>query len=127
MFRQAKFRETKEILAYDVESLYGDIGGYMGLLLGYSILNFPTMILFFYKSIKKSINDRKSFVSGDEKDSKTDDHLAKTSDSAVIMIDTIIGDNVQERNKTLGSNVTKSFMTIKELHERLRCIEELLK
>ena len=127
MFRQAKFRETKEIVAYDVESLYGDIGGYMGLLLGYSILNFPTMILFFYKSIKKRINDQKSFTSCDENDSKTDDHLAKMSETAAIMIDTLIGDNVKERSKTLDSNANKSFMTIKELHERLSCIEDLLK
>ena len=33
-YRQTTFREIKQIRAYDLENLYGNIGGYMGLFFG---------------------------------------------------------------------------------------------
>ena len=38
---QSTYHETQQIRAYDIESLIGDIGGYMGLFLGYTILHLP--------------------------------------------------------------------------------------
>ena len=66
--RQTQFKEIRQIRSYDAESLYGDIGGYMGLLLGYSILNLPTMIISCYGFIKKRFLDRKAQKSNNPND-----------------------------------------------------------
>ena len=40
---QSTYHVTQQIRAYDMESLIGDAGGYMGLFLGYAILHMPTL------------------------------------------------------------------------------------
>ena len=43
-YRQTAFREITQIKAYGINSLVGNMGGYMGLLLGYAVLNFPDLL-----------------------------------------------------------------------------------
>ena len=45
MFRQTRFREVEQIRAYDFESLVGNVGGYIGMFLGYAISNLPRFFL----------------------------------------------------------------------------------
>ena len=45
MHYQSTYHETKQFKAYDIESLVGDVGGYMGLFLGYSILHLPNLVV----------------------------------------------------------------------------------
>ena len=47
------YLEIKQIRAYSFPSLVGNVGGYMGLFLGYAILNFPALISKSLKSISK--------------------------------------------------------------------------
>ena len=47
-----KFEEVKQVRKYSAQSLVGNLGGYIGLCLGYAILNLPTMILEIWKNIK---------------------------------------------------------------------------
>ena len=54
-FRQTSFREIKQIRAYDIDSLVGNMGGYMGLFLGYALLNFPSLVLGFVGLMKRGI------------------------------------------------------------------------
>ena len=47
-----KFKEIKQVRKYSEQSLVGNLGGYIGLCLGYAILNLPTMILEIWKNVK---------------------------------------------------------------------------
>ena len=40
-----KFKEIRQIRKYSVQSLVGNLGGYIGLCLGYALLNLPSVIL----------------------------------------------------------------------------------
>ena len=48
-----KFKEIKQTRKYSVQSLVGNLGGYIGLCLGYAIVNIPTMTLEIWKNIRK--------------------------------------------------------------------------
>ena len=39
-----EFKEFKKVRAYNAQSLVGNAGGYVGLLVGYAIVEFPRMI-----------------------------------------------------------------------------------
>ena len=39
-----EYKEIEQVRAYDVQSLVGNVGGYMGLFLGYAILHFPKLL-----------------------------------------------------------------------------------
>ena len=103
--RQTQFKEIRQIRSYDVESLYGDIGGYMGLLLGYSILNLPTMIICCYGLIKKTFLDRRAQKSNNPNDTILDtvffsNDSRTTRGEITIQTDTSIDKCEGERNKT---------------------------
>ena len=50
-----RYLEIKQIRAYTFSSLVGNIGGYMGLFLGYAILNFPQLLMNMFASIKDMV------------------------------------------------------------------------
>ena len=75
---QTRFREIKQIRAYDIESLVGHIGGYMGLFLGYALLNFPNAFHALFGFVKKKIlNVKRSTPSNDNNvaDSRLEDNI----------------------------------------------------
>ena len=49
-----KFKEIKQVRKYSVQSLVGNLGGYIGLFLGYALINIPSMILETWKNMKDS-------------------------------------------------------------------------
>ena len=50
-----KYRQIAHVQEYDVESLFGNIGGYIGLFLGYSIINFPRFVISSFDIIRKKL------------------------------------------------------------------------
>ena len=48
-----KFKEIKQIRKYSVQSLVGNLGGYIGLCLGYALLNLPAVIMGIWKQMKQ--------------------------------------------------------------------------
>ena len=54
-FRQTEFREITQTKAYDINTLVGNMGGYMGLLLGYAVLNFPDLVRGFVGLVKERL------------------------------------------------------------------------
>ena len=48
-----KFKEIKQTRAYSVQSLVGNLGGYIGLCLGYAILNLPSTAIEIWKTLKQ--------------------------------------------------------------------------
>ena len=125
--RQTTFREIKQTRAYDVESLYGDIGGYMGLLLGYSILNLPSMILFCYGSIRKRILGLKTIGSNVSNDQTNEveyssSHLRNMDGRTSIPLRAINDENTKNKE---SNEVTYDIM-FEEFNRRLRSIEDQL-
>ena len=122
-----QFRRINDIRAYDLESLYGDIGGYMGLLLGYSILSFPGMILFCYEATKKRIVDLKQRNSNEENHGIKESHSLTMLVAATIPTGTLVDENLKERLERQHTKDTKYDMILMELHKRLKSVEEQLK
>ena len=52
-FQSPNYKEIKQIRAYNVQSLVGNSGGYIGLFLGYTIKVIPNYIQMFYDKLKK--------------------------------------------------------------------------
>ena len=50
-----RYLEIKQIRAYTFTNLVGNVGGYMGLFLGYAVLNFPKLIIELFSSTKRII------------------------------------------------------------------------
>ena len=48
-FRDSSFKNIKEIREYDVQDLFGNIGGYIGLFLGYALVNMPDCLITFFE------------------------------------------------------------------------------
>lgn len=131
-YRQTKFKEIRQIRAYDLESLYGDIGGYMGLLLGYSILNLPSMIAFCYGICKKTLFERTRLRSQNQNDGKMNaesiDHDSQTMlGTAIIMTDTAITENGEDMLQKLSASNAKHDVMIEKLHKRLMLLEDHLR
>ena len=54
-FPNQKYREITHVQEYDVESLVGDVGGYIGLFLGYTLLHFPRFVISMFHVVKNKI------------------------------------------------------------------------
>ena len=46
IFEDAGIKEIKQIRAFGISSLVGNVGGYIGLFLGFSIIQFPSFCMF---------------------------------------------------------------------------------
>ena len=57
VFRDLTYKEIKQNRAYDTKKLIGDVGGYIGLLLGYALLGMPEFIRRICKSIYTTLFD----------------------------------------------------------------------
>ena len=60
-YKQASFLETRQVKAYDMNSLVGNVGGYIGMFLGYALLNVPNILNDFLQKIVK--NESKQQIS----------------------------------------------------------------
>ena len=58
-YPQTTFREVKQVRAYDIDGLVGNAGGYLGLFLGYALLQLPTLFTLLFGSLKRMILERR--------------------------------------------------------------------
>ena len=56
VFVDIKFREIVSIRSFDIQSLFGNIGGYVGIFIGYALLQVPEALVQFVKRIRKKHN-----------------------------------------------------------------------
>ena len=54
-FPNLKYRQITHVQEYDVESLVGNVGGYIGLFLGYTLLHFPKFVISMFHIVKNKI------------------------------------------------------------------------
>ena len=55
-FQSPTFKEIKQVRAYSTQALAGNAGGYIGLLLGYTIREIPTFLCYLYEHFMKKFN-----------------------------------------------------------------------
>ena len=58
-YHQVRFRDTVQAKEYQLDELVGNVGGYMGLFLGYSLIHLPKLIKTLLLAVKRSINKKK--------------------------------------------------------------------
>ena len=56
-YEQSHFLEMKQVKAYTLNSLFGNIGGYIGMFLGYALLNAPTLLTSMIEIFLKNLSD----------------------------------------------------------------------
>ena len=59
-YRQTRFTDKIQTRAYTLDDLIGTCGGYIGLFLGYALIQFPQLIEFTLKTLKRVFSTRKT-------------------------------------------------------------------
>jgi len=57
IYNKQTYREIKQVRAYNVQSLIGNVGGYIGLFVGYSLSQLPNFFENAYGMIVKKYNN----------------------------------------------------------------------
>ena len=55
IFDQTRFIERIQVKEYTLDDLVGTCGGYIGMILGYSLVQFPKLLQFIYGNIHEEI------------------------------------------------------------------------
>ena len=58
-FRQTRFIERQQVKAYTMDDLVGTCGGYIGMFLGYALIQFPQFLQFIFRTVKQQILARR--------------------------------------------------------------------
>ena len=102
--------------AIDIQGLIGNIGGYIGLCLGYSILQIPQFIVLILCKVKVYISRLKDKINTDPKSSFMPEHK--------------ILDNLQPNDDSIGqpkythSTIALKIKDIDKLHRKLYTLEQ---
>ena len=59
-YRQTRFTDKIQTRAYTLDDLIGTCGGYIGLFLGYALIQFPQLMEFTFQVLKRVIFARKT-------------------------------------------------------------------
>ena len=59
-YLQVRFRDTVSTQEYTFDELVGNVGGYIGLFLGYALIQLPRLIMSLLHSLKKSIRKKRT-------------------------------------------------------------------
>ena len=59
-YRESKFTDKIQIRAYTLDDLIGSCGGYIGLFLGYALVQFPQLIELIFQILKRKPLARKA-------------------------------------------------------------------
>ena len=65
-FDHSTFREIHLLKAYDLNSLVGNVGGYIGMFLGYAFLHLPSLFAIAFQNTRKWIQQKKANNSNTE-------------------------------------------------------------
>ena len=58
----SKFKEIKQVRKYNYQSLIGNAGGYVGILLGYALWNIPTIAVDAWKYLKNIFSQQRGLL-----------------------------------------------------------------
>ena len=122
-FPNRKFRQITHVQEYDIESMVGNIGGYIGLFLGYSFLHFPQFLMGLWQKNRNSIIPKTKVV---KKVSKNSDQ--QTSNEANGQI---VNEGVRCISCAKLKDINQQFFVIsermKKLETNVRDVREDLK
>ena len=91
LYANSKFKEMKQVRAYDVQSLIGNAGGYIGLFLGYALLQLPEFIVmvcgWIYKTILNCGDSRSTRFTKMKKSSNKNNKIEKGAEHTSVQED----------------------------------------
>ena len=96
---------------FDVQDLYGNISGYIGLFLGYSLFQIPSFLRFLYRFIKGHVLTKINKQSN----RKHMEHSAKR-----ITIEKNVGRNIDDELKRFNLELHELSQKFQELHDLMR-------
>ena len=122
-FPNRKYRQITHVQEYDVESMMGNIGGYIGLFLGYSLLQFPDFLRKVYKR-----NTSKNQITHSSKVAEKKNEIRKLIERkrSLILNDTSSCSScskLEEVNKqleTLTNCLTELEVGVREIRETIK-------
>ena len=79
--RMGTFKRIKQVPAYSAQSLVGNIGGYLGLILGYAIFDIPAWAMIVYTTIQKKLSNQKQVRCKQEQVDRQEDKNTETNHS----------------------------------------------
>ena len=59
LYRPRTYREIRQIRAYNAMALFGNVGGFIGMLLGYAFVQIPMLIRTLFESLEHRILHRR--------------------------------------------------------------------
>ena len=59
-FRQTRFKDIAQVKEFTLDDFVGTCGGYIGMFLGYALIQFPQFLQFIFAKIQKEILLRKA-------------------------------------------------------------------
>ena len=105
-FQDGRYMEIQQIRAYSIEDLVGDIGGYLGLFLGFSLLQIPELLFKIYFLIAGWFSRNKLNMSHSKKKEQTEGVLEVLPTSAA-----------EEINKRIEQNIADISVIKKMIHD----------
>ena len=72
IFEDSGIKEIKQLRSFGIASLVGNVGGYIGLFLGFSIIQLPSFCAFLYQNIKGLFNKTNVSDTDKTKENRTD-------------------------------------------------------
>ena len=114
-----KYRQIAHVQEYDVESLFGNIGGYIGLFLGYSLINFPRFVISSFDVIRKKLLPG---VNRKRRSTVYRKPLSMPSSTFEIEEPYIMNRNAQHKNlKDMKSQMIGMVRNIEKLEAQMKC------
>ena len=105
-FQDGTYVEIQQIRAYSIEDLVGDIGGYLGLFLGFSLLQIPQLLFKIYFLIAGWLSRNKLNMSHTRKKEHTEGVFEVLPTSAA-----------EEINKRIEQNIADISLIKKMIHD----------
>ena len=124
--RVQTYKEIVQIRAYTFQSLVGNVGGYIGLLLGYAILNVPSLLLKVWSYIKASPWLSSSKYRKSAKSNAIGVQEYGTMDMSSLDVANLSRDDIHDQCKEIARLVLRSEKANKKLKEKLDKVETRL-
>jgi hypothetical protein len=129
LFYEQSYKQITQVRAYDMELLIGNLGGYIGLFLGYAMLQIPDSVSIFKKWLNLNFNNVMHWISGKTKinpdmvTSKTFDDDIEPEYAINALVKGISDlnkntnrlDNLDEKFENLSGNVKRNNDTLQTI------------
>lgn len=126
-FPNRKYREITHVQEYDIESMVGNIGGYIGLFLGYSLLHFPKFLLNLWKAKRNKGSAQTNVIKPILKPTKIQEinHLNRSSFKTNRCTSCLQLEDVNKHIFAITRKMKDLELSVREIREDLRSSKDV--